>query len=166
MPALSHSLATYRTIRDRIVAAVGDLDEETLRDTLEGETDLHEVVASVVRAAKTDEALAEGLRGYLKDLRERLDGLKERARRKREMARNAMVQADLETIRAPDFTLSVRAGAPALVVVDEEAIPEEYWVSQSPKLDRQGLLSDMKRGRAVAGVALSNPEPVLNVRVR
>jgi hypothetical protein len=33
-------------------------------------------------------------------------------------------------------------------------------------LKRQELLSELKDGVAIEGVALSNPEPVLSVRVR
>lgn len=62
-----HSLATYRAIRERILASEVDLDEETLTDTLEGLTDLHEVVAAIVRSALTDEALVEGLKGHIRN---------------------------------------------------------------------------------------------------
>jgi hypothetical protein len=77
-----------------------------------------------------------------------------------------MVEVDLKKISAPDFTLSVRSGGPALVVTDEASIPGAYWKPRDPVLDRSGLLSDLKAGVPVAGVALSNPEPVLSVRVR
>lgn len=163
---LSHSISVYETIRQRIVALVGDLDDTTLADTLEGETDLHEVVSAVVRSALVDEALADGMKGHMETMRNRLDRLKERAKKQRRLAKAAMIEVGLTKIVAPDFTLSVRVGAPALVVVDEAAIPDNYWVTQTPRLNRQGLLSDLKQGRPVDGVALSNPEPVLNVRVR
>ena len=42
-----------------------DLDEETLADTLEGMTTLHELLAGLIRSALTEEALAEGLKARI-----------------------------------------------------------------------------------------------------
>jgi hypothetical protein len=77
-----------------------------------------------------------------------------------------MLEVDVRKITAPDFTLSVRSGSPAIAVIDEAAIPNAYWKPRDPTLDRAGLLSDLKAGVPIAGAALSNPEPVLSVRVR
>jgi len=166
MAALAQSVAVYRVIRERILAVEAGLDEETLADTLEGLTDLHEVVAAVVRSALLDEAMAEGLRGHIATLQDRLRRLTERADARRQIARDVMLEVDIRKITAPDFTVSVRPGSPALVVVDEAAIPADYWVPREPRLDRLGLIGDLKKGDVVAGVTLSNPEPVLSVRVR
>jgi hypothetical protein len=51
------------------------LDEQTLRDTLEGITDLHEMIAAVIRSAVVDEALHSGLRFRIDDMKERLSRL-------------------------------------------------------------------------------------------
>ena len=166
MTQLAHSLTIYQVIRERIIALEGEVDEQTLVDTLEGVTDLNEVVAAIVRSALLDEALAEGLSGHIATLQERLRRLTNRAGARRQIARDAMVEVDIKKIAAPDFTVSVRLGSPALVVVDEGAVPASYWEPREPRLDRLGLLNDLKKGVAVAGAALSNPEPVLSVRVR
>jgi hypothetical protein len=163
---LSSALNAHQTIRERILAVEVDLDELTLAETLEGLTDLHEVVAAVLRSALIDEAMADGLKEHIRLLQERLRRFTDRAMARRQIARDAMVEAHLRKIAAPDFTLSVRPGSPAIQVIDEAAIPEAYWQPREPRLDRIGLLNDLKKGVAVTGVQLSNPEPVLSVRVR
>ena len=52
------------------------------------------------------------------------------------------------------------------MVIDEAAVPGIYCQHSAPRLKRQELLSKLKGGVEVEGVALSNLEPVLSVRVR
>jgi hypothetical protein len=113
-----------------------------------------------------DEALGSGLRARLNDMKERQSRLEVRASKRRDLALQAMNEAGLTKLDQPDFTASARAGVPALVVVCEQTIPEAYWLPQPPKLDRQGLLGELKRGGTVPGVELSNPKPVLMVRTK
>ena len=96
----------------------------------------------------------------------RLERLKDRASKRRQIAKDVMVELDLKKLTAPDFTASIRAGTPALVVIDEAAIPSIFWEPQDPKLNRKGLAAELKQGSEVEGAALSNPEPVLSVRTR
>jgi hypothetical protein len=77
-----------------------------------------------------------------------------------------MTEVGLKKLEQPDFTASVRSGSPTLVVITEGSIPEGYWVPQPPRLDRQSLLADLKRGDRVPGVQLGNPKPVLAVRTK
>ena len=157
---------TYRTIRDRIRVDEPQIDEQTLADTVEGLTDLHEIVAAIVRAALADEALATGLKGRIAEMQDRLDRLQDRASKRRHIAKDVMTELDIKKITAPDFSVSIRPGMPALLVLDESAVPSLYWQPSAPRLNRQGLLSELKNGADITGVTLSNPEPVLSVRTR
>ena len=166
MDPLAFSATTYRAVRERIRTQDPDLDEQTLTDTVEGLTDVHEILAAIVRAALADEALATGLKGRIAEMQERLERLQERATKRRQVAKDTMVELDLKKLTAPDFSASIRPGMPALLVIDEAAVPSIYWEPREPRLDRQGLLAELKQGAEITGVTLSNPEPVLSVRTK
>src|SRR5262245_55963096 len=167
---LSGSLAIetskYQLLRQRLLDAYPEADEDTVRDTLEGITDLREMIAAVIRSALVDEALQAGLRTRVEEMRQRLSRLAERGLRKRQLALEAMNEAGLTKLEQPDFTASARSGAPPLVITSEQAIPEVYWVPQPPRLDRQTLTSDLRRGDEVPGACLGNPAPILTVRTK
>ena len=148
---LTVEASEYQLLRQRLLADYPNLDEETVADTLKGITDLHEMIAVVIRSALVDEAVQAGLRFRVDDMRERLSRLEFRTSKKLEQ---------------PDFTASARAGSPALVVIAEETIPEAYWLPQPPKLDRQAILGELKRGIEIPGAQMSNPKPVLSVRTK
>ena len=164
--SLEIAATTYRAVRERIRAQDPELDEQTLADTVEGLTDLHEILAAIVRAALADEALALGLKGRMAEMEGRLERLQERSAKRRRIVKDVMVESDIKKITAPDFSASIRPGMPALVVLNEEAVPSIYWGPRQPRLKRQELALDLKDGAEVAGVTLSNPEPVLSVRTR
>jgi hypothetical protein len=166
MENVSLVASNCRILRDRIRALDPNVDEQTLSDTVEGLTNLNEILAVVVRAALVDEAQASGLRALIGALETRLERLDYRAAKRREMVRDAMVESEIKKIAAPDFTLVIRSGSPALVVTDEGAIPTEFWLPREPRLDRQCLLTRLKLGVEVSGAQLSNPQPVLSVRIK
>jgi hypothetical protein len=163
---LKFAAINYRSIRDRIREQDPQIDEQTLADTVEGLTDLTDILTVVIRAALTDEALAVGLKGRIAEMEDRLTRLQDRAAKRRQIAKDVMVELDLKKVTAPDFTVSLRPGMPALMVIDEKAVPSIYWEPRDPKLNRQGLLADLKGGAEITGVTLSNPEPVLSVRTK
>ena len=140
MDQLTIATATFRTVRDRIREQDPQIDEQTLADMVEGLTDLHEILTAVIRAALADQALATGLEGRIGE----------------------MLQKALGARLYP----SIRPGTPTLMVIDEAAVPSIYWEPREPRLNRQGLANDLKQGAEIAGVALSNPEPVLSVRTK
>ena len=166
MDQLTASRIHYKAVRERLAAEEPSLDEQTLADTVEGLTDLHEILQAVIRAALADEALASGLKGRIGEMEDRLWRLQDRAAKRRQIAKDVMAELDIKKLQADDFTASIRPGFPSLMVINENEIPSIYWEPRDPKLDRVSLLADLKQGTEVQGAALSNPEPVLSVRVR
>ena len=143
---LEFATITYRAIRDRIRAQDPQIDEQTLADTVEGLTELHEILTAIIRAALADQALAAGLEGRIAEMQARLDRLQDRAAKRRQIAKDVMVELDLKKITAPDFTVSIRPGMPSLLVLDETAVPSIYWEPREPRLNRQKL-ADRIKGR-------------------
>ena len=163
---LRGELRIYLSLRKRILAELPDIDQETLADTLEGITDLREMLAAIIRSALDNEALAAGLSTRLSDLKARIERFKTCAQRKRELALKAMSEAEIPKLLVADFTASLRHGAPTIEVTEEAKIPAAYWKPQPPKLDRQGLLAALKGGTAIEGATLAPAHFQLSVRTK
>jgi hypothetical protein len=159
-------LSRHSAFRRRLLSELPDLDEETLADTLEGLTDLREMLAELIRSALDDEALIKGLSTRLSDLKARLERLESRAKRKRQLALRVMSDAVIPKLAVADFTASLKQAPPAVEVLAEDRIPAVYWKPQPPKLDRQGILAALKLGTMIEGAALTAPQIQLSVRTK
>src|SRR5262245_59512695 len=106
---LALEVSTCQALRGRLLTEWPEIDDETLEDSLEGITNLHEMIAVVIRSALVDEALHAGLRLRVDDMNERLSRLELRASKKRQLALEAMTTAGLAKLEQPDFTASTRA---------------------------------------------------------
>ena len=129
-------------------------------------TKLSEMLAEVLRSCLEDQSLASALKARMVDMQERLSRFEERARKKRELVTSVMEQADLKKLMEPDFTVSLRPSRPPLMIIDEEAIPADFWRPQAVKLDRQGLISALSDGRDIPGAVLGNPPMTISVRTK
>jgi hypothetical protein len=163
---LSQEVLHYAYLRERLVADFPDADEECLRDTLEGLTNLTDMLAEVLRSALDDQAFGSALRSRIGDMQARLSRIEERARKKRDLVCSVMERADVRKMTEPDFTVSLRPSRAPLVVTDEEVIPGDYWKAQAPKLDRQGLIAALSAGRDVPGALLGNAPMTISVRTK
>ncbi len=163
---IHHELTHHQYFRERLEAAFPDADEDTLRDTLEGMTNLTEKLGEVLRSCLEDQSFASALRSRMADMQERLSRFEERARKKRELVTSTMERADIRKITEADFTVSLRPTSPPLVLVDENEIPEDFWKPQPAKLDRQGLIAALKAGRDVPGATLGNTALTISVRTK
>ncbi len=161
-----HELTHHRYLRERLEAAFPDADEETLMDTLDGMTSLTDSLAELLRSSQEDQSLASALRGRMSDMQARCGRFEERARKKRDLVCTVMEEAELKKLTEPDFTVSLRPARAPLMIIDEDAIPADYWKPQPAKLDRMGLISALTNGRDIAGAVLGNPPLTISVRTK
>jgi hypothetical protein len=161
---IDFELNRFTELRRRLIEDYPELDDETLFDTLDGATNLKEAVGELVRSALVDEALENGLKARIDEMKQRLSRFQSTAQSKREFALKVMEEAGLEKLLEPDFTVSLRTSPCSLVVLDEQDIPDTYWVPQPPKLNRKAALDAIKHGQQVPGVTLSNSRVSLSVR--
>lgn len=154
----------FLELRRRLLELYPELDDQTLADTLEGATNLHEAIAALIRSALEDEDLVKALKERMSALRARLDRLDKRAADKRRLACETMEAAQIRKLLEPDFSASLRKGVPAVDILDERTIPMEFLIPQPPKPDRRCILEALNDGHLIPGAVLSTPRTSLSVR--
>jgi Siphovirus Gp157 len=165
IPDVRRELHRHEYWRDRLLAEFPDADEVTLRDTLSGFTKLDEVLVCLTRSYLDDVDIAAALGIRIGTMEERLRRIEARAEKKRAALASAMEEAGIKTLHQPDFTLSLRAIPPSVVVLDEEVIPEVYWVPKPPKLDKRALGNALREGKIIPGVVLGNGAATISIRI-
>ena len=157
-------LCHHEHLRRQLQVEFPEADEETLNDTLEGITDVPDMLAAVLRSQLEDLMSAKALRGRIAEMETRLARVERRAEKKRQLVTTVMECAQLHKIVQPDFTASLRRTPPGLRVYDEGRIPNSFWRPQPAKLDRRAVLAALKAGQDINGAALDNGSMTLAVR--
>ena len=158
--------AHYRELAKQLRQFYVDIDDETLADTLEGESDLPQTIEEVVRSSLEDAAFIVGLKSRLDEVNARLSRLRNRYEKKRELVCWAMGSAGIGKLQVAEFSVSLAQGGQKLEVSDEARVPAIYFVPQPSKLDRMSLQDALKRGEAIEGAYLVQSGPHIVVRTR
>lgn len=151
-------------LKEQLVAAYGD-DEEMIRDTLEGATNLHELLGAATLELADLEGRKLGKETTIAKMKERLTRDCKRVEAIREAIFKAMEVAELKSLNTPAATLSVRPSPPRVEVTDEAAIPPEFKIQPPVTIDKKGIAAAMKAGQLVPGAAFSNSPAALTVRL-
>jgi hypothetical protein len=165
-PQLSHTLHEHQQLREQLKVEFPEVDDETLRDTVEGLSQLPEMLAAILRSHLDDDATIYALKERIGDMQERLARIEARSDRKRAIVAGIMERADIKRLMEPDFTASLRSTPAPLIVIDEAKIPTSFWKPQPAKLDRRGLAAALTSGQTVPGASLGNGGVTLAVRTR
>jgi hypothetical protein len=158
--------AQYRELAAQIKQSYADIDDETLHDTLEGLSNLPDIIESIVRSSLEDDVLIVGLKSRIEDMSARLTRFRLRYDKKRELVAWAMGSTAIEKLEVSDFAVWLRQGAPRLDVTDESRLPASFLVPQPPKVDRTALTLALKAGQIVPGAALGTGAAHIAVKTR
>ena len=159
--ALSKQMEAARLLREQIAdIAAGDAD--FIRDTIEGETSLHEQIGALAASIAEDEAVADGIKALLDNLGARKKRLEARADVKRALVACAMEIGELRKIDTPAGTVSLKPVPPKLIPTEESDIPARFWKVGDPILDRKALGDALKARDA----ALKEAQSVEDQEVR
>ncbi len=158
-------------LRERLKAEYGLEDgDEALETTLEGASDLPEMLARMARDAFEAEAHAEAVGQIQKANAARAARLESRAQNLRVQIAWAMAESGMQRIPAdalPDMTVTMRAGKPPLIIDDEARVPFTYIrVKTVESIDRAGVRAALEAGERFDWAKLGNPAPVLIIRTK
>ncbi len=159
-------LQLHEYLREKVSSDFPDIDEETLADTLEGLTSLHEKLSAIIRSQQDDRVMMDAMKLRVAEMLDRIKRYEARFTKKKDLITTVMERADIRSIKEPDFTASLRATPRQLSVTDEDALPDCYWRQRSPTLDRQRLISDLNAKLDVPGAVLGNGGVTVAVRVK
>lgn len=158
--------AHYRALAKQLREDYSDIDDETLADTLQGLSELPDLIEAIVRSSLEDAALITGLKSRLDDMQARIARFRVRYEKKRSLACWAMGSAGMGRFETTDFSVSLAKAGQKLDVSDEKTIPEIFFIPQPAKLDRTSLQEALKRGDVVDGACLVQGAPHIVVRAR
>ena len=96
--SLDHEVSTHLMLRERLREAFPEADDDDLQDTLEGLTNLPEMLAILLRSQLEDVSLVEALKVRIGDMRARLARLEQRVATKRDIAASVMERAEIKKV--------------------------------------------------------------------
>lgn len=162
VPDLRSLIPAHREIAERVRDMFPAEDDETLADTIEGESDLPGAIITVLRAAIEREVTAKALADLIETMVARKRRFEAGATTLRIAALNAMEEVGLRKLAAPDMTVSVGTTRPKVLITDDTAVPEDLCrIVRTPS--KPDIAKALAEGRDVPGVVLGNPERFLRV---
>jgi hypothetical protein len=143
-----------------------EIDAQTMLDTLEGATELHEALLLLADEIAEREAHNTGLAKRISDLQDRKSRNEHAVETLRNIILQTMDRAAIPSVRGDACTLSMGKVAPAVLIEDEASLPARFFVPQDPKLDKAALKQALKDGEAVPGARLGNGGISLTIRTK
>lgn len=147
MATLYELTEEYRQLLDMMED--DSVDPEVLKDTLEGVDGELEIKAE--NCAKVMTELGGKIALIDREI-ERLKGKKDVLNNNikwiKQQIEKSMIDTGKRKFKTDLFSFGIQKNPPAVVIDQEDQIPEEYWIAQEPKLDRTAIKQWLKKNEA------------------
>lgn len=148
--------AEYRAITDILMDS--ECDEQTLKDTLEGEAWALELKAqNYAFVIRNMEANAAAIKQAEQQMADRRKALEKRTEWLKDRLKGAMELAGVQKIDCPHFSISIAKNPPSVDLYEPGLVPPEFLKAQTPPppaLDKAAIKEAIQEGREVPGAAL------------
>lgn len=164
---LDHKARICAELQDRL--AMADEAEDVDVVALELATaDLESSCIAALRAAKTCEAMADGIKSIIADNRARKERLERRADAIRAHVAWAMTEAASPKLTAPDMTVSLRQNKPSVVTtIEPDDAPEEFVRAKvTYSFDNDAIRDALDAGQSLEWAHFGNPSYAISVRTK
>ncbi|MDR3736067.1 MAG: siphovirus Gp157 family protein [Acidobacteriaceae bacterium] len=161
--ALERAMACFQELDATLDPATDPAtDAEALQSASGG---VYNKLYALVRAVGEAEAFADSIKYRIDDLAIRKARYDARARSLRNAVVSIMDILGEQKLTQPDFTVSVRAGSPGVVITDADNLPDRFVkITRAP--DKAALKVALSDGEVIDGVEWSNPRPSLTIRTK
>lgn len=130
------------------MAQEGVLDRETIEDTLEGvEFEFEEKADAYAKVVNSLNADVNAIDKEIKRLTERKDMISNNAKRIKESLERAMIETGKTRFKTALFGFGIQKNPPSVVIDDETAVPDAYYIPQEPKFDKAAIKKFLKENK-------------------
>jgi dsDNA-specific endonuclease/ATPase MutS2 len=126
-------------------------DEQAIRDTIEGETDLDALIGNLIALRNEAQAMAEARRALAKRYLKAAGDQEERAAKIEEMIHEALAAASQHAWSGPAGTASIRRGSVACEITDPMQVPIVYQKAEPDKAAIKKALTEQAKCSGMAG---------------
>ena len=160
LPALYELVGQHRELAR--LAESDDIDEQTLRDTLEAlEGDIQLKAQSCAAVVANLSAWAMTIDGAAQKLAERAARVHKRAEWLRAYLLANMQQAGISKIETAELVATIRKNPAAVQIMDGAKVPDRFMVTPEPpppRPDKKALAAALKAGEQIDGITLVQSE--------
>jgi hypothetical protein len=165
---INEAIERARAAAEALRAEYPDIEDDAdLWDTsIESMTDALDVADWLVGRALDREAMADAAKVRAEALRDRSTRFAKSAKSAKAAALAIYDSAGLKKRETVEFSVSIRAGQPSVIVTDAAALPDEMLRCPPPEPDKAALKAALLAGSQIPGAELSNAAPFLTIRTR